>query len=331
MPTPPAVPPWPRYQLTADPDGSVTVTGPATPVRAYPGRAAAIEAVAELAAILTPPREVAADAIDTDGTCWPLYISPDGTAREAGPARRRKRRRWSAKKTPAAPAPVAASPQPTPAPEAAAPAAPLPQFRPPRPAPAAPAEDAPTTRVRARRPRPAPVLEQHERPADDTSAAPAVPQAVPGARSGPTVPSVLHIRAMAEDGQTDQARQMAAALDDAASRAHGPSHRAALEAREIHAHLTAEAGDIPAAVHLYRDAAERWALQNAPEAADAAAGRAHALWLRHLPQLSPADALAVGETIVRMRTAVPGRDGRPYRQARQRLTELQAAAHTPGH
>ncbi|MGF3140997.1 hypothetical protein [Streptomyces diastaticus] len=77
---PPALPPWPHYQLTSTPEGTVTITGPAAPAP-QPTREAAVRAVGALAArTLRPPRPVRATAKDADGTRWALHIHPDGTA-----------------------------------------------------------------------------------------------------------------------------------------------------------------------------------------------------------------------------------------------------------
>ncbi|MEJ8662313.1 hypothetical protein [Streptomyces sp. MS1.AVA.4] len=89
-----AVPAWPLYRLTAAPDGTIAVTGPAAPAGTFTDRASAVDAVAQLAAVLRPPRAVRAEAVDEDGTAWPLTIHPDGTATEAGrPTRPRKKPR----------------------------------------------------------------------------------------------------------------------------------------------------------------------------------------------------------------------------------------------
>ncbi|WP_331718280.1 hypothetical protein [Streptomyces sp. NBC_00134] len=330
---PSTVPAWPRYRLTAGTDGTVTIEGPAASPGPYLGRAEAIEAVAGLAARLRPPRAVLADAIDTDGTLWPLLIGPDGAAQEAGPAQRTKKPKAKAVKAPKPPrtrAPKAVRQEagtarvPAPSLQADAPTpAPLPQ-----PATGL-VTDAPTTRVRVHKPKP-PVAEQHERPAEPSRArsaaipAPAGPDPrraapVPAGEEASPVPSVLRIRALAEAGQFADALRMAAAFDEAAARAHGPSHPTALQAREVRAHIAAESGDVPAAVALYRDVAERWAFHGQPEAADNAAGRAHALWLKIT---DPQQAITSGEIVLRMRQAIPGPGGKAYRQADKRLGEL---------
>ncbi|MFE6808591.1 hypothetical protein ACFVEN_44110 [Streptomyces sp. NPDC057681] len=336
---PSTVPAWPRYRLTAGTDDSVTVEGPAASPGPYPGRAEAIEAVARLAARLRPPRAVLADAIDTDGTLWPLAIGPDSTATEAGPPQRfKKPKAKRAEKTPKptkARARTAPAPAPMPQPQASQP---LPQPRPPAwPMPAGPLADAPTTRVRIRRA--TPVTEQHERPVESAGTpappAPRAAEAPPAAPPTPQravpapadcerdpIPGILRIRALAEAGQYAQAAAMAAAFDEGAARAHGPSHPKALEAREVRAHIAAESGDVPAAVSLYRDVAERWALQNAHQAAGEAAGRAHALWLRID---DTAQAITCGEIVLRMRQAIPGPGEKAYRQAAARLTQLRDA------
>ncbi|MGW1674613.1 hypothetical protein [Streptomyces sp. NPDC002324] len=370
MTTPP-VPAWPRYQLTAQADGTVTVTGPAAPAQPYAGRGEAVTAVAAIAARLAPPRAVLADAVDDDGTTWPLLIDPDGTVHEAGPAvpakkakARRLRRNgervtvapWSRRRAEksAAPAPETAA---APTADPAQPAVPLPQ--PPatpfvvptvtepeddrtvrvRGSRTAPEDDDSTVRVRTAR-RAAHVAEQHERPAEEAPArqpAPSVitqPTLLPGPAAPqdprismqPQIPSYLRVRALEQAGRLDEALRMAAALDEAAARQHGPSHQAALQAREVLAHLTAQSGDLPAACSLYRDVAERWALQNQAAAADEAAGRAHALWL----MIGDVDqAITTGETIVRMRGNIPGPQGRAYDKAVRRLAQLRNSTAPP--
>ncbi|MEU5959218.1 hypothetical protein [Streptomyces sp. NPDC047525] len=368
--TPADVPPWPCYRLTAADDGPVTVTGPAAQPGPYAHRAEALTAVATLAGRLTPPRAVRAEAIDADGTLWPLAIHPDGTIEEAGPAQRSARKprkatraekreataktapptppkRRKTKKTPAQ-APQVSVPQPAPVPQPQQPYVvptvvdrhePTMRVRiTPQPEPPAEQDEPPTMRVRIT---PQPVSEQHERPGEDiTRALPAqaapIPQCrrpapagpapaapAPAASEEPPIPSALRIRSLAESGRLAEALDMAAAYDDAAARTHGPSHRAAIEAREIRAHIAVESGDLPGGITLYRDAAERWALQGQHEAADAAAGRAHALWLR----ITDRDqALAIGEAIVRMRTHIPGPGGSAYRKAARRLDRLRHPA-----
>lgn len=366
------VPAWPRYQLAAQADGSVTVTGPAAPPGPYPGRAEAVQAVAKIAARLAPPRAVLADAVDADGTQWPLRIDPDGTVHEAGaPVPAKKAKGGKGKKTVRGTAPsprrgfgknTTPAPQSAPVPEAepGQPSAPLPQpatpfviptaadsaddrtvrVRGPRSAP----DDDSTVRVRAARPTPH-VAEQHERPAEaaptlqPVAPSPVIPQPAPlpgpapaarqdprVAAAQPPIPSYLRVRALEQAGRFDEALHMAAALDEAAARQHGPSHRSALQAREVLAHLTAQRGDLPGACSLYRDVAERWALQREAAAADEAAGRAHALWLKIT---DPAHAITTGEIIVRMRASIPGPEGRAYEKAVRHLARLRDTTAPP--
>ncbi|MEU1121953.1 MULTISPECIES: hypothetical protein [unclassified Streptomyces] len=351
------VPRWPLYRLTAGPDGAVVITGPAAPAHPLADRAASVEAVAALAAVLTPPRPVRAEAHDADGTVWPLLIHPDGTVSEHGsaqhPPKRRRKKTRKGKSNHTTPATLAPSAVPLPDPASAAPpspaapvlhTAPDPLDFPLEPAPEAaaaprvPASTETADVLRVRRPRP--VAEQHERPAEDavpspapSMAAPSIPRPAEPAVPAPSpaaaeprnepIPSTLRIRTLAEAGRLPEALQMAAAYDDAAARTHGPSHPTAIEAREIRAHISVEYGDLTAGIALYRDAAERWALRSQTAAADAAAGRAHALWMRIT---DPQEAVAVGETIVRMRTQIPGPDGTAYRSAARRLNELKKPA-----
>lgn len=353
------VPRWPLYRLTAEPGGTVHVSGPAAPTAPFPDRAASIQAVAALASVLVPPRPVHAEALDDDGTVWPLLIHPDGTATENGPAwRSRQPKKPSSRRRRQRPLPTGVSVRtldmpvsapdrgtgaPVPAGESvevgAVPLSPLPQdlapplslaepiVRPPAAQPAAVDHDEPTTRVRRRQP----VTEQHERPAKvppvSARAQPEPLRKVPAQTSRPeapsSLPSALRISHLAEAGRLDEALTMAVALDDATARTHGPSHRAAIEVREVRAHITAASGDLPGGIALYRDAAERWALQGEHVMAGEAAGRAHALWMRIT---DPAQAITTGETIVRMRSQIPGPNGVPYRQATRRLDRLRDAA-----
>ncbi|MFC8668708.1 hypothetical protein [Streptomyces sp. NPDC057199] len=363
MTTPDPVPAWPRYRLAVADDATVTITGPAAPTGPYVDRAQALAAVAALAAHLRPPRAVLADAVDEDGTLWPLRIEPDGTVHEAGAAQHAKRPKRRKKTQPQtvqpAPHARAKSPRtrersrrgPVPGPAGAVPQPPEPFVIPTSTAPDEPTArvrvrpvpaDEPTTRVRATRPA-APVAEQHERPAEDAPAAlrpvppPAIPAPTPAPAPGPEprltvraapqqerapIPSFLRIRALEQGGRLVEAAQMAAALDEAATASHGISHRAALQAREVHAHLTAQLGDLPGAVALYRDVAERWALQGQTKPAEEAAGRAHALWLRIT---DPGQAIVTGEAIVRMRANIPGEGGIAYRKAVSHLSRIRTA------
>jgi hypothetical protein len=373
MTSPDPVPAWPRYRLAVADDATVTITGPAAPTGPYADRAQALAAVAALAAQLRPPRAVLADAVDEDGTLWPLLIEPNGTVHEAGAPQHAKRTKGRKKKDPQTvqPAPHAHANSPrgrkrsrrgsAPSPAGAVPRqAPAPLPQPPEPfviptttAPDEPTAkvrvrtavpaDEPTTRVRVTRPA-APVAEQHERPAEDTPAAlrpvppPAIPAPTPAPAPGPDpratvqaasqqerapIPSFLRIRALEQGGRLAEAAQMAAALDEAATASHGISHRAALQAREVHAHLTAQLGDLPGAVALYRDVAERWVLQGQTGPAEEAAGRAHALWLRIT---DPGQAIVTGDAIVRMRANIPGEGGIAYRKAVSHLSRIRATA-----
>ncbi|MEU1132621.1 hypothetical protein ABZ383_22630 [Streptomyces sp. NPDC005900] len=298
------VPRWPLYRLTAEPDGTVRISGPAAPSTPLPDRGASVEAVAALTAMLTPPRPVHAEAVDEDGTVWPLLIHPDGTVIEAGPQQRAKgpRRRLRVRQRPQpAPAPHPVGMQ-SPATGPGSPASP-------------PAADEHLATVARSVIEPEATVEPSPLRKADEAPDPTAPLPIP--------PSTMRIRALAEAGQLAEALMVATLYDDAAARTHGPSHRAAIEAREIRAHITVENGDLAAGIALYRDAAERWALQGEHVAAGEAAGRAHALWLRIT---DPAQAITTGEAIVRMRTQIPGPDGAMYRKAARRLDKLKSAA-----
>lgn len=314
-PRPPAaVPAWPSYELTANPDGTVTVAGPAAAPGPYGDREAAVAAVAQLAALLHPPRPVRAQACDQDGTVWPLHIAADGTTTEAGPPTVRKgkrkgkgnrqkdvdaraavpaRRRRPASKT--VESTLARSP-------AAAPST--------RSAPCSPElRDEPTVKMRCIR-----------RPEDTGQTGVTLP--VPGPRTPPR-PSVLTIHQLESEGRYDEALDMAKQLDQAATRTHGISHPRALQARELLAHITVRGGDLLNSIALYRDAAERWAMNGEPQAAEDAAGRAHALWLT---MKDPVTAIPAGENVVRMRQTVPGTHQDALDAALRRLGQLKRRA-----
>ncbi|MFF3062301.1 hypothetical protein [Streptomyces sp. NPDC057909] len=299
MTTPP-VPRWPLYLLSAAADGTVTVTGPAAPPGPHADRAAAVKAVAELAARLSPPRPVRAEAHDEDGTSWPLTIAPDGTATETGqPSRSRKpsRRTRQAKQPAARPA-----------------------------ATAAPAEDpVPLDTLLTKDERP--VLsgvqqlfqQQRTKQPAPTPAPPrpSTPPQQPPRRTAP-VPTLLTIRKHADAGNLSLAADLAAQLDDAFSAAHGPSHPRALEARTARADTRAALGDLSAAISLYRDVAERHMYAGDPETAAQIADRAHILWQQIT---DPRAAAAIGPAIVRMRAQIPGQGG--YAHAQQYQAHLE--------
>ncbi|MBH1939210.1 hypothetical protein I5Q34_33980, partial [Streptomyces sp. AV19] len=276
----------PHYHLVQHDDGTVTMTGPTAPHHPHDDQAAAIAAVAELAAAMGRP--VRATATDPDGTTWHLIISPDETVTETG-----------AITGPAKPARRTLRPRMTPAPTKTAP----PTSE--EPAPAAPA-----------------AVPAGTEPA--STPVPAAPQTPPPVREpGHTVADFAAIRSYAEAGDLEKASALAAALDEAISAQHGPSHPSTLEVREVRAHLRAEAGDLPAAVTLYRDVAERWLYHGNQPQADATADRAHALWLKIT---DPRTAAQLADAIVRMRSQIPGPGARAYAAAQQRQAGLQAQA-----
>ncbi|NUU24361.1 MAG: hypothetical protein HOV68_23085, partial [Streptomycetaceae bacterium] len=137
------VPGWPvvTIEMSADElriDGDAV----AVPAGASP-REVALEAVARTAQMLGRP--VRAEAVEADGTVYPLIVAPDASVSEAGPAiappERRGFRRRKSKAQPAAPRPEAVRP---PRPEAVEPPAPpvdppsIPRSAPQAPPPAAP-------------------------------------------------------------------------------------------------------------------------------------------------------------------------------------------------
>lgn len=300
MTTPP-VPRWPLYLLSAAADGTVTVTGPAAPPGPHADRAAAVKAVAQLAARLSPPRPVRAEAHDEDGTSWPLTIAPDGTATETGqPSRARKpsRRTRQAKQPSVRPAATAA-----PADDQVALDALLTKDE--RPVLSGVQQLFQQQRTKQAAPAPAPPMPS------------APPQQQEPRRTAP-VPTLLTIRKHADAGNLALAADLAAQLDDAFSAAHGPSHPRALEARTARADTRAALGDLPAAISLYRDVAERHMYAGDPEIAAQIADRAHILWQQIT---DPRAAAAVGPAIVRMRAQIPGQGG--YAHAQQYQAHLE--------
>lgn len=124
MPESPVVPGWPVLTIEVTGDG-FTVAG--EPVEVAPGespREAAIAVVARTAQSLGRP--VRAEAIEADGTVFPLVVSPDGEVGEAAPPiPPAKSRRVLKRRKPAEPA-HDPRPLPTPAPAPAPAQAPAP-------------------------------------------------------------------------------------------------------------------------------------------------------------------------------------------------------------
>ncbi|MFJ8166499.1 hypothetical protein ACIRBY_37045 [Streptomyces sp. NPDC096136] len=321
MASPDQVPAWPLYELRAADDGTVTLTGPVIRDGTHPGRREAIEAVARIASThLKPPRAVRAEAIDPDGTVWPLIIDPDGEAIEAGPARQPNAGRRRKKKTAA----VSAHQPPPQGPAHDDPPA---AMNVPALEPRTPQRLVPDPRQHAETPQPHPSANDAHSPGPEASQTPPpAPPAAPAAASqqpdDSAAATYTRIRHLAEAGRLDDARSLAAALDDAMSRAHGPSHHEALKAREVLAHIAAEGGDTAGAIHLYRDVAERWWHKGLHHEAEQAACRAHSLWLRIA---DPDQAITAGQAVIRMRTQIPGEDARAYRQAARYMERLVAA------
>ncbi|WP_406299961.1 hypothetical protein OG948_32835 [Embleya sp. NBC_00888] len=119
-----AIPAWPVVTIEIAWDDSVRVDGNVIPVELNGDpRAAALAVAAETARLLGRPVRV--DAIEPDGTTFPLVVSTDGSATEAGPASSAPQTRRGLfgrrkKAEPSGPPPVSApDPQvaPSPAPE----------------------------------------------------------------------------------------------------------------------------------------------------------------------------------------------------------------------
>ncbi|MFH8350465.1 hypothetical protein [Streptomyces sp. NPDC018045] len=241
------------------------------------------QAAAAVAALAAQlTRPVRAEASDPDGTVWPLIIEPSGTVTADGPARRDTSRRRKA---------TARRPQ--------APAGPAPV-----PAPRNEPE-----------PPPARAAEPTQSPRPPAPAEPARPAPQPA-------PSFLRIRPLEQAGDLDGAADLAAELDDATARTHGPSHPEAVRAREIRAYLNVQRGDLTAAAHLYRDVAERQFHQGDHPAAAESASRAHALWLQ---VTDVTVAVGLGTAIIRMRSLIPGQDNTAYHKAVRHQARLEAA------
>ncbi|WP_327299899.1 hypothetical protein [Streptomyces sp. NBC_01197] len=298
--TTPPVPAWPLYRLLADESGAVTITGPAAPDSTYPTRGAATDAVALTASRLQPPRPVRAEAIDTDGTVWPLIISPDRTIEAGQPVRAKTPRR---KKTP--PAPAAALPA---------------QQQ---------ADQAPPAPVQSNLQR---LLAQAAKKQDQAQPQPPVQRPAARARrqSAPVpqqlaeapreqAPTLLTIQRYADAGDLSRAYQLAQAHDDGVAAIHGPSHSEALDARTLRADLAAALGDNAGAIVLYRDVADRRMRTGNAVVATQIADRAHTLWL----QIADiASAATIGVSIVRMRADIAADDR--YHHAYQYQAHLQA-------
>ncbi|MEV4440919.1 hypothetical protein AB0K09_18255 [Streptomyces sp. NPDC049577] len=94
------VPAWPLVTITMTPDGAVLVNDAPVPApEGVDARAAGVAAAADHVLRLGLARPVRAQAIEPDGTVWPLLIHPDGTASPAGDAIRPERRRWLRRRT----------------------------------------------------------------------------------------------------------------------------------------------------------------------------------------------------------------------------------------
>lgn len=161
-------------------------------------------------------------------------------------------------------------------------------------------------------------------PPSDTTApvlkAPPVRKALPAASTHTAVPSAYQTIAtlVSEDRHRDAAH-VAGQLDDALAGQHGPSHPETLAARETRATLLASVGDLAAAIGLFRDIAERYALQGDTAAASSLADRAQEIW----HEMPHDQALTTGPAIIRMRNHIPGSGGSGYQAATTHLARLQ--------
>lgn len=288
MPESPVVPGWPVLTIEVTGDG-FTVAG--EPVEVAPGespREAAIAMVARTAQSLGRP--VRAEAIEADGTVFPLVVSPDGEVGEAAPpippakSRRVLKRRKPAEPahdprplpTPA-PAPAAApmaesyaASEPYPAPEAydpglpvagvaahdvdgldvGGPAAGIPEAV--TPQVESPAAESPAVESSAAE---SPAVERPavERPA---AAAPSIPSPRDAATPTPTrdqQASLRTIRAALDVNNPALAMELADVFARETATQGDPS--ATLAAREVHAYAALRAGSTEQAVTLFAQAA----------------------------------------------------------------------------
>ncbi|WP_329473054.1 hypothetical protein OIE75_32295 [Streptomyces sp. NBC_01723] len=139
--------------------------------------------------------------------------------------------------------------------------------------------------------------------------------------------SLAVVRSHLDAGRTDQAKTLAAQLDNRATGVLGVSHPGTLGIREIRARATALAGDTVGGIQLYRDVAERWHLRGDAEQAEAAASRAELLWM----QITRVDeALSAGVAVIRMRNQIPGKAGEALTAVLEHREWLLKAHHTGG-
>ncbi|MFJ2477193.1 hypothetical protein ACIOWI_30175 [Streptomyces sp. NPDC087659] len=286
------VPAWPLYKLTADQDGTVTISGPAAPKYTFPNRASAVDAVAQLAAVLRPPRPVRAEAVDADGTAWPVTIDPDGTVTETGrPTKPRKKDRKARTE------------------EAAPPRADRP-----------PTEERPVlsgvqqllVQAQARQ-------QQHLVPA---------PRAEPP--SAAPIQDDPH-RAISEASQAGRHREaaaIAAACEQAALRSHGPASAEVAHWLEVRAFLALQEGAAHRACQLWlQGAVVRLSATQPPDHPEVveAVDRAHHAW--HLVT-EPDKARELGTQLLNIRTRITGKSG-ALTDVQRRLAKLSEGSTTP--
>ncbi|MEV0926876.1 hypothetical protein AB0I99_17420 [Streptomyces spongiicola] len=278
------VPAWPHYKLTADQGGAVTITGPAAPKYIFPDRASAVDAVAQLAAVLRPPRPVRAEAVDADGTAWPVTIAPDSTVTEAGrPTKPRKKDRQARTQ---ASTPPPASEAPTEA----------------RPVPSG-VQQAPD-QVHAR--------QQHLVPAPRAKTSPAAPLEEDPHHA---------ISEASQAGRHREAASIAAACEQAALRTHGPASTEVAHWIEVRAFLALQEGTVHRACQLWlQGAVVRLTATQPPDHPEVveAVDRAHHAW--HLvTELDKAREL--GTELLSLRTRVTGKSG-ALADVQRRLAKL---------
>lgn len=272
MPESPVVPGWPVLTIEVTGDG-FTVAG--EPVEVAPGespREAAIAVVARTAQSLGRP--VRAEAIEADGTVFPLVVSPDGEVGEAAPPiPPAKTRRVLKRRKPAEPAhdprPLATpAPAPAPAPLAASYAAPE-ADGPELPGPghrgagfAAHDVDGldfggPEAAVpEARTPHAESPAVESPAPASPPAATPSVPRPRDASTPTPTrdqQASLRTIRAALDVNNPALAMELADVFARETATQGDPS--ATLAAREVHAYAALRAGSTEQAVTLFAQAA----------------------------------------------------------------------------
>ncbi|WP_436775593.1 hypothetical protein [Yinghuangia sp. YIM S09857] len=263
------IPGWPVITIEMG-DDAVRVDGEALAVP--PGenpREAAIQATARSARLLG--RAVRVEAVEADGTVYPLIVTPEGEVSSVGPTVQRQggRRGLKRKRSSAATTSVPQQPQPASQPPAA-----------PRPVQAAPPVSTPPAPEPTAEPRPLPAAAGPGRASAEPgpsrpSASPEIPPAAnavgtPDPQSGaPTAgaenngrpprpnsaqsSTLQAIKAAVQAGESAEALRLATELDSDTEA--GGDETAAIAAREVRAYVALRAGRTGEAVRLFAAAA----------------------------------------------------------------------------